>query len=92
MADLPALMAPLKVIVGRDPAQFAGSDTEGLQAAGVPVMQISQSALRYFDLHHSPDDTLDKIDPKQLQQNVAVWVSLLWVIADSDIDLRKTGQ
>jgi Zn-dependent M28 family amino/carboxypeptidase len=92
MADLPALMAPLKVIVGRDPAQFAGSDTEGLQEAGVPVMQISQSALRYFDLHHSPDDTLDKIDPKQLQQNVAVWVSLLWLIADSDIDLRKTGQ
>ena len=61
-------------------------------AAGVPVMQISQSALRYFDLHHSPDDTLDKVDPKQLRQNVAVWVSLLWLIADSDIDLRKTGQ
>lgn len=91
MADLPALMAPLKVIVGRDPAQFAGSDTEGLQAGGVPVMQLSQSALRYFDLHHSPDDTLDKIDPKQLRQNVAVWVSILWLIADSDIDLRTVG-
>jgi Zn-dependent M28 family amino/carboxypeptidase len=91
MADLPALMAPLKVIVSRDPAQFAGSDTEGLQAAGVPVMQLSQSALRYFDLHHSPDDTLDKIDPAQMQQNVAVWVSILWLIADSDIDLRTVG-
>ncbi|RYF94046.1 MAG: M28 family peptidase, partial [Caulobacteraceae bacterium] len=88
MADLPALMAPLKVIVSRDPAAFAGSDTEGLQTAGVPVMQLSQSALRYFDLHHSPDDTLDKVDPRQLAQNVAVWVSLLYLIADSDIDLR----
>ncbi len=91
MGDLPALMAPLKVIVSRDPAAFAGSDTEGLQTAGVPVMQISQSALRYFDLHHSPDDTLDKIDPRQMAQNVAVWVSLLYVIADSDIDLRTVG-
>jgi Zn-dependent M28 family amino/carboxypeptidase len=92
LADLPALLGPLKVIVSRDPAAFAGSDTEGLQVAGVPVMQISQSALRYFDLHHSPDDTLDKIDPRQMAQNVAVWVSLLYVIADSDIDLRKTAQ
>lgn len=91
MADLPALMAPLKVIVSRDPAAFAGSDTEGLQKAGVPVIQLSQSALRYFDLHHSPDDTLDKIDPAQMQQNVAVWVSILWLIADSDIDLRTVG-
>ena len=91
MADLSALMAPLKVIVSRDPAAFAGSDTEGLQAAGVPVMQLSQSALRYFDLHHSPDDTLDKIDPRQMAQNVAVWVSILWLIADSDIDLRTVG-
>ncbi|MBX3480427.1 MAG: M20/M25/M40 family metallo-hydrolase [Caulobacter sp.] len=88
MADLPALMAPLKIIVSREPAPFAGSDTEGLQAAGVPVMSLRQSALRYFDLHHSPDDTLDKIDPAQLNQNVAAWVSVLFLIADSDIDFR----
>ncbi|MDB5471588.1 MAG: peptidase family protein [Caulobacter sp.] len=92
IADLPALLAPLKVMVSRDPAPFAGSDTEGLQAAGVPVMSLSQSALRYFDLHHSPDDTLDKIDPSQMAQNVATWVTVLYLIADSDIDLRQTGE
>ncbi|HYE47555.1 MAG TPA: M28 family peptidase [Caulobacter sp.] len=92
LKDLPALMAPLKIIVSREPAQFGGSDTEGLQAAGVPVFSLRQSALRYFDLHHSPDDTLDKVDPAQLQQNVAAWVALLWVIADSDIDFRALSQ
>jgi Zn-dependent M28 family amino/carboxypeptidase len=92
MADLPALMSPLKIIVSREPAPFAGSDTEGLQAAGVPVMSLRQNASRYFDLHHSPDDTLDKVDPAQLKQNVAAWVVMLFLIADSDIDFRPAPE
>ncbi|MFZ5670143.1 MAG: M20/M25/M40 family metallo-hydrolase [Pseudomonadota bacterium] len=86
--DLPTLLAPLKIIVSRDPAPFAGSDTEGLQEAGVPVFSLRQDASRYFDLHHSADDTLDKVDPAQLRQNVAAWAALLWMIADSDYDFR----
>jgi Zn-dependent M28 family amino/carboxypeptidase len=89
LKDLGSLMAPLKVIVSREPAPFAGSDTEGLQDAGVPVMSLRQDASRYFDLHHSPDDTLDKVDPRQLNQNVAAWTVILYLIADSDIDLRN---
>lgn len=91
-ADLPALMAPLKIMVSRDPALFGGADTSEIQAAGVPVFNLRQSALRYFDLHHSPDDTLDKVDPIQLKQNVAAWVVVLWVIADSDIDFRALAK
>jgi Zn-dependent M28 family amino/carboxypeptidase len=91
MADLQALFGPLKIIVSKDPAPFAGSDTEGLQKAGVPVMSLRQDASRYFDLHHSPDDTLDKVDPRQLNQNVAAWATLLYLIADSDIDLRAVS-
>ena len=45
--------------------------------------------MRYFDLHHTPNDTFDKIDPAQLHQNVAAWAALLWLIADSDVDFRK---
>jgi len=88
LARLPTLLAPLKIFVSRDPTQFGGSDTEGLQEAGVPVFSLRQDASRYFDLHHSGDDTLDKVDPGQLSQNVAGWVTLLYLLADSDIDLR----
>ena len=38
-------------------------------------------ATRYFDLHHTPDDTLDKIDKAQLRQNVAAWTAMLAVLA-----------
>ena len=85
LAGLPAL----KVIASPEPASDGGSDTEGLKALGVPVVDFDQDASRYFDLHHSADDTLDKIDPKELAQNVAVWASFLRVVADSDIDFRK---
>ena len=61
-----------------------------LTAALVPwAVAFPQDATRYFDLHHSADDTLDKIDPKELAQNVAVWAAFLYTVADSDVSFRK---
>jgi Zn-dependent M28 family amino/carboxypeptidase len=82
-------LAPLKIFLTRGAVGHAGSDVEGLQEAGVPAFTLNQDASRYFDLHHSADDTLDKVEPAQLNQNVAAWASLLYLAADSDIDFRK---
>jgi hypothetical protein len=40
-----------------------GADIEPLKALGVPIIAISQDGTTYFDLHHTPNDTLDKVDP-----------------------------
>lgn len=88
LAALPGLMAPLKVIVSREPARGGGADTEGMEEAGVPAFSLRQDGTRYFDLHHSEDDTLDKVDPQDLQQNVAAWAAFLYLVADSDVDFR----
>ena len=32
---------------------------------------------------------LERIDPKLLDQNVAAYAVMLWLIADSDVDFRK---
>ena len=85
---LPDLLAPLKVILDSKPSQFGGSDTDELQEIGVPVAEIRQDATHYFDIHHSADDTLDKVDPKSLAQNVATWASFIYIAAESDIDFR----
>ena len=66
----------------------SGADISGLIAAGVPFVDFNQDMDRYFDLHHSADDTLDKIDPKELAQNVAVWAAFLYTVANSDVDFR----
>lgn len=46
------------------------------------VIDLEQDGTRYFDLHHTPDDTLDKIDPAQLQQNVDAWAAVLRIVAN----------
>jgi carboxypeptidase Q len=56
---------------------------------GVPAFLLKQDGTRYFDLHHTADDTLDKIDREQLSQNVAAWVALTWMIADSEVEFRS---
>lgn len=87
-----ATLAPLGVVLSHEPATRGGADVDGLVAAGAPVVQISQDATRYFDFHHSADDTLDKIDPRQLAQAVAVWTSFLYLTADSDVDFRAAAK
>lgn len=83
-----AALPPLKVAVSAAPPRFGGSDIEGLMGLGAPFVDFSQDASRYFDLHHSADDTLDKIDPAELSQNVAVWAGFLYAVANSDVDFH----
>ena len=48
---------------------------------GVPGVGLNQDGTHYFDLHHTPDDTLDKVDPEDLRQNVAAWTTMLAVLS-----------
>jgi hypothetical protein len=41
------------------------------------AVDLNQDGTRYFDYHHTADDTLDKVDPAQLRQNVAAWTAML---------------
>ena len=43
--------------------------------------RLNQDGTRYFDWHHTPDDTLDKVDPAQLRQNVAAWTTMLAILS-----------
>lgn len=83
------VLRPLGVLPG-EPELHGGVDIGPLAQAGVPVFGLRQDGTRYFDLHHTADDTLDKIDPAQMTQNVAAWAALVMLIADSDVDFRAT--
>ena len=88
MLDYAATVAPLGVVVSPDPSRGSGDDTADLVRAGVPAFAVSQDASRYFDWHHSSEDTLDKVDPAQLNQAVATWAAFVYIAANSDIDFR----
>jgi hypothetical protein len=67
---------------GSDKAH-GGTDVEPTLALGGGGIDLNQSGLRYFDYHHTPEDTLDLIDPAQLRQNVAAWATMLAVVANA---------
>ncbi|WP_311270995.1 M20/M25/M40 family metallo-hydrolase [Sphingobium sp. WCS2017Hpa-17] len=75
-------LAPLGIVPSKDKAH-GGSDIEPLVKAGVPVIDLQQDGTRYFDIHHTPDDTLDKVDLIQLRQNVAAWAVTLEAVANA---------
>ena len=77
-----AALAPLGVGASTQEAG-GGADIAPLVKAGVPVIDLQQDGTRYFDLHHTPDDTLDKVDPEQLRQNVAAWAVTLEAVANA---------
>ncbi|WP_260484079.1 M28 family peptidase [Sphingomicrobium flavum] len=71
---------PLSIVSGSY-EQAGGADIGPLMREGAPGISLRQDGSRYFDLHHTPNDTLDKIDKQQLQQNVAAWVTMLAVMS-----------
>jgi carboxypeptidase Q len=79
---LQAALAPLGITRSASPGGD-GADVSPLFAQGVAAVDLNQSGLRYFDTHHTPDDTLERIDPAQLRQNVAAWTAMLAVVANA---------
>jgi carboxypeptidase Q len=75
-----AALAPLGIVTGSF-KETGGSDISVMLADGLPGVALDQDGLRYFDFHHTPDDTLDKVDPAQLRQNVAAWTGAVAVLA-----------
>lgn len=61
-----------------------GPDIQAIIARRKPaVIDLKQDGTRYFDVHHTPDDTLDKVDPVQLEQNVVAWTTVLSIVANA---------
>ena len=79
--DMARLLEPLGIEYLNNEA-WGGADLRPLREHRVPVFDLPQDATRYFDLHHTANDTFDKIDPKQLAQNVAAYAVVALVVAD----------
>jgi len=85
MAQISRALAPLgiKWMPGKGGPE---SDIEVMAGLGMAWASLGHDGSKYFDLHHNDEDTLDKIDPKQLSQNVAAYVVFAWLAAQADGD------
>lgn len=58
-----------------------GADIGRLILAGVPLFSVRQDASRYFDWHHTANDTFDKIEPESLDRMTAAVAVFAYVAA-----------
>jgi len=89
--DLARLLAPLGV-ERQDDAGSGGADVTPLQELGVPVLDLRQDGTRYFDLHHTSNDTLDKVDPVVLARATAAFATAAWAAAEMDGDFGRVPE
>jgi hypothetical protein len=59
---------------------------------GMSVFQLAQDGWDYFDLHHTADDTLDKVEPEAIAQNVAAYTVFALMMADYAGDLKRPAK
>jgi Zn-dependent M28 family amino/carboxypeptidase len=86
MAKLQALretLSPIGATALRRSDGPVGSDIDQWQQLGVPGFEPLFDTRHYFDYHHTAADTLDKVDPKNLQRIVAVMGVLALYLADA---------
>lgn len=86
--ELLTVLQPLSTILQNQGAgatrmtDEAGTDVAPLGEAGVPAFAPIQDARTYFNYHHTAADTLDKVNPKELQENCALVAALAYTLAN----------
>jgi carboxypeptidase Q len=78
--DVAALLAPVGALQIKEAG--SGADLIPLVKEGMPGMGYVSHGQKYFDYHHSAADTLDKVDPRELADGVAVVAVLAWIAAE----------
>ncbi len=81
-SDILSLLRPLGVTKLRVEGKTGGADVGAMAPAGVPQAGLEVDNRTYFDIHHTEADTLDKVDPAQLADDVAAVAVMAYVIAD----------
>jgi Zn-dependent M28 family amino/carboxypeptidase len=82
------VLAPLGIAT-EETGGGPGPDVGPLVALGVPWAQLAQDGSDYFDFHHTPDDTLDKIEPAALDQQVAAYAAFAYLAAETTVDFGE---
>lgn len=94
VANVPLLEPAAQVLQssGAGMVQTTGdteTDIGPLSALGVPCFGPIQDERFYFNYHHTAADTLDKVVPRELQENAAVMAVLAYALANLSKDLER---
>jgi carboxypeptidase Q len=88
VADIGTLLAPLgmqEIASGGGGADIGPISTLGR----VPMMAYSGDSTKYFTIHHTPADTVDRIEPQEVSRAAAALAAMIYVVADMPQALPK---
>jgi len=74
-------LRPLGVKPGRAKSR-GGPDIAPMSKVGVPVAGLDMFTDDYFDLHHTANDTIDKIVPERINQSAAAYVTFAYLASE----------
>jgi carboxypeptidase Q len=88
MREIGALLTPLGLQeIG---AGGGGADIGPIAQAGkVPMLAYQGDAMRYFQIHHTPADTVDRITPEEVSKAAAAIAVVTYVVAEMPQALPK---
>lgn len=81
IAKIAELLQPLNIGYTGNNGR-SGADISPLKKVGMATFGMAQDGTNYFDLHHTADDTMDKINPKEIAQNTAAWIVFVALAAE----------
>ncbi len=61
---------------------FSGADLSPLKERGIPLLGLRVDGSKYFDYHHTPADTLDKVVREDFVNDVAGMALMAYLLAD----------
>ncbi|SFU50910.1 M20/M25/M40 family metallo-hydrolase [Pseudoduganella namucuonensis] len=88
-APLQQVLQPIGAGVFNRGDHLGAADLRLLEEDGVPLFEPIVDGHSYFHYHHTPADTLDKVDPENLRRHVAVMTTLSWYLANMDQPLGR---
>ncbi|WP_223559699.1 M20/M25/M40 family metallo-hydrolase [Chryseobacterium lathyri] len=60
--------------------KYSGTDIYPLHDMGVPTAELVPDSQRYFDIHHTEEDTFDKVNRRELLLGAAAMTQLIYMI------------
>ena len=88
LEPLKGLMRSIGTPVVEVRAYAGGTDVSALTAQGVPSFEPLLDNRNYFSYHHTPADTLDKVEPENLRRQVAMLAMLTWYLAEMPVPFQ----
>ncbi|MFY1046134.1 M28 family peptidase [Chryseobacterium sp. GP-SGM7] len=60
--------------------RYSGTDIYPLKEMGIPTAELAPDSQRYFDIHHTEEDTFEKVNRRELLLGATIMTQMIYMI------------